>query len=260
MQLPRRCAWQALFASFFGVWCLIRAPWADAAITVAAADSLPQERAHADLVCDGVDDQQELAKSLALAPRGKTAIDVNPKTQRTIESAVNHVVEWLPGNYQLSSTLEIPDAVNCVINAEGTTLHNQTPDRDGVVIRGMNRCRYRFGTIESQSTGAALRIQPTDKMPALMSFVDFAGLVGKNLSGTGLLVDPTHENVCVNRFVGTDVIGFDKGVVVGARVAAKGRVPPRASATQIGFGSATCGCARRASRKAPRALTAAFGR
>jgi hypothetical protein len=84
-----------------------------------------------------------------------------------------------------------------------------------VVIRGMNRCRYTFGTIESQSSGAALRVQPGRQMPSLMSFVDFAGLIGKDQRGVGLMLDATNENVCVNRFVGTDVLGFDKGVLVG---------------------------------------------
>ena len=94
-----------------------------AAIVVAAADSLPEEKAKADIVCDGVDDQVELAASLAKARQGDTPIDVNPKTQKSVRCALNHAVEWLPGNYRLSATLEIPDAANCVIRAEGTTLH-----------------------------------------------------------------------------------------------------------------------------------------
>ena len=86
----------------------------------------------------------------------------------------------------------------------------------------MNRCRYRFGTIETASDGAALRVQPTAEMPALMSFVDFAGLVGKDQRGTGLMIDPSHENVCVNRFVGTDVAGFERGAFVGPAGAREG--------------------------------------
>ena len=38
-----------------------------AAIVVAAEDSLPVEKAKADLICDGKDDQVELAASLAKA-------------------------------------------------------------------------------------------------------------------------------------------------------------------------------------------------
>jgi hypothetical protein len=79
----------------------------------------------------------------------------------------------------------------------------------------MNRCRYGFGTIESRSQGAALCVRPNANMPSLMSFVNFTGLIGHEQRGTGLLLDPKHENVCVNRFEGTDVIGFDRGVYVG---------------------------------------------
>lgn len=187
-----------------------------AAIVVAAANSLPEEKVRADFVCDGVDDQVELAASLAKARKGETLIDINPKTQKTVRCALNHAVEWLPGNYQLSATLEVPDAANCVIRAEGTTLKFGPTEGDGVVIRGANRCRYSFGTIESTSSGAALRIQPSQSMPALMSFINFTGLIGSDQEGIGLMIDPTHENVCVNRVEGTDIFGFDKGVFVGS--------------------------------------------
>ena len=55
-----------------------------AAIVVAAADSLPEEKSRADLVCDGIDDQVELAASLARARTGEAVIDINPKTQQTV--------------------------------------------------------------------------------------------------------------------------------------------------------------------------------
>jgi hypothetical protein len=185
------------------------------AIVVAAADSLPEEKRKADLLCDGRDDQVELLESLKRARTGAARIDVDPKTQTAVKCALNHVVEWLPGSYQLTATLEVPDAANCAIHAEGTTLNYALDQGDAVVIRGMNGCRYTFGRIDSRSSGAALRIQPTPKMPALQSFVDFAGLIGHRQRGTGLLLDPTDENVCVNRFVGTDVSGFERGVLVG---------------------------------------------
>ena len=186
-----------------------------AAIVVAAADSLPEEKAKADLVCDGVDDQVELAASLAKARQQDTLIDINPKAQKQVRCALNHAVEWLPGRYNLSATLEIPDAANCAIRAEGTALHYLPAVGDAVVIRGMNRCRYNLGTIESASTGAALRIQPTEAMPSLMSYLNFTGLIGKDQRGIGLMLDPKYENVCVNRIDGTDILGFDKGAYVG---------------------------------------------
>lgn len=203
----------ALTSALLSCSCLTL--FADAAIVVAASDSSPQEKSRADLVCDGQDDQVELAQSLALGRRGNTEIDVNPKLQQTVECTLNHAVEWLPGTYSISETLEIPDATNCVIRAEGTALEYTKAEGDCVMIRGMNRCRYNFGTIKTNSTGAALSVRPTAKMPALMSFVNFAGLIGTDAKGTGLLLDPSQENVCVNRFEGTDVLGFERGAYVG---------------------------------------------
>ena len=197
---------------------------ADAAIVVAPADALPEEKSRADLICDGIDDQEELVASLARARIGEAVIDIDPKTQRSVKCRMNHAVEWLPGNYQISRTLEIDDAADCVIRAEGTTLHYAPTNGDCVVIRGMNRCRYNFGTIKTTSDGAALRIQPKSGMPSLMSFVNFMGLVGSKQRGVGVMVDPLNENVCVNRVVGTDVYGFDKGVYVGGAGGREGSV------------------------------------
>ena len=188
---------------------------AHAALVVAAADSHPEEKSRADFVCDGVDDQKELAASLARARMGDAVIDINPGTQKTVTCRKNHAVEWLPGNYHLSATLEIADAADCVIRAEGSTLHYKQQKGDCVVIRGMNRCRYNFGTIKTESDGVALRVQPKQQMPSLMSYINFQGLVGKDQRGIGLMFDPKNENVCVNRTEGTDVYGFDKGVLVG---------------------------------------------
>ena len=196
-------------------WILLPEAQVQAAIVVAAADSSPQEKERADFVCDGTDDQVELSASLSLGRRGETKIDVDPKTQQSVECVLNHVVEWLPGNYHLSKSLEISDAENCGIRAEGTTLHYQPLEGDAIVVRGMNRCRYNFGTIESGSIGAALCIRPKATMPSVMSFVNFTGLIGSGTRGTGLLLDPSHENICVNRFEGTDVSGFEYGVYVG---------------------------------------------
>ena len=214
----RRLSWPGLFGLgvFVVVGSLGMSNPAQAAIVVAAADSLPEEKKRADLICDGKDDQVELAASFLKAPRGKGKIDINPKTQKTVESYRNHVVEWLPGTYRLSGTLEIPDAMDCVIRAEGTTFFYGKAEGDCVLIRGLNRCRYSFGTIDSRSTGAAIRIKPTSAMPSLMSFINFTGLIGHDEKGTGLLLDPSNENVCVNRFEGTDIIGFNTGVFVGS--------------------------------------------
>jgi hypothetical protein len=102
-----------------------------------------------------------------------------------------------------------------VIRAEGAYFHYRRAEGDAVVVTGMNRCRYQFGTIETELKGAAIRVRPTPAMPALMSLVGFTGLVGRGRKGIGLALDATRENVCVNRFEGTDIAGFDVGVFVG---------------------------------------------
>ena len=193
---------------FFNIGC---AGHCLAAILVAAADSSLRDKARADYVCDGKDDQMELAAAFAEAPQGETDLDINPKTQKTVRCALNHTVEWAAGSYHLTETLEIPDAANCSIQALGTHPHYDRAEGDAIVLRGMNACRYQFGTVESWSSGAALRVCPNNGMPALMSFVDFTRLQGHHQN----MLDLANENICVNRFTGTDVAGFDKGIFVG---------------------------------------------
>ena len=110
--------------------------------------------------------------------QGSTAIDINPKTQKTVRCSLNHAVTWAPENYHLTKTLEIHDAANCSIQAWETHIHYDRAEGDTIVIRGMNACRYQFGTVESKSTGAAICIRPHKSVPALMSFVDFTRLKG----------------------------------------------------------------------------------
>jgi hypothetical protein len=179
-----------LFLSLLALYLGVARP-SSAAILVAAADSLPQEKSRADFVCDGRDDQVKIAEAIALGRRGRTLIDVNPKSQTEVECLMNHAVELLPGNFQLSAPLEVPDAADCVIRGEGSTLHFLPTTGDCVIIRGMNRCRYSFGTIETHSDGAAIHVQPKAGMPALMSSVTFTGLIGSETRGTVLFVDPT---------------------------------------------------------------------
>ncbi len=185
-----------------------------ASITVAATNSTPEAKRRADIICDAKDDQVKLLSSFTRGTRGKTVFERNPATLLPTECYLGHSVEWLPGDYYLSDTLTIPDAEDCVIQAEGARFHYQRDKGDAIVLQGMSRCRYRFGTIFSSSVGAALRVKPTGTMPALMSMVGFTGLIGQDQKGIGLCVDSTSENVCTMRFEGTDVRGFDIGVFV----------------------------------------------
>ena len=76
----------------------------------------------------------------------------------------------------------------------------------------MYRCRLYLGTIETRSSGAAIRIHPPGAyLPAQMSVVSFAALLGHDQTGTGLAIDGGWTY----RIDGSRISGFDVGVYVG---------------------------------------------
>lgn len=187
--------------------------WA-AMVTVAPADAPQAVKDKADLVCDGKDDQVELLASFTRARTMEAAMDRNPGEMRTVKALGKHSVEWLPGDYHLGGTLVIPPAADCVIQAEGAHFFYKPDKGDAIVLTGMLRCVYHLGTVHTQSDGSALAIRPTAQMAALSSDVTFRGLIGKDQKGNGFHIDPSVENVCINRFEGVDVYGFNHGVLV----------------------------------------------
>ncbi|MDO8303743.1 MAG: hypothetical protein Q7T18_10920, partial [Sedimentisphaerales bacterium] len=186
----------------------MRIPCQAASIIVASSNSTLESKRRADLICDGKDDQVELLKSITKASQVSTVYERNPATLVPTKCYAGHSVEWLPGDYYLSETLVIPDAEDCAIQAEGTRFHYQPKKGDAVVLTGMSRCRYRLGTIFTDTNGVALHVKPTENMPSLMSIVSFTGLIGTDQKGVGLCVDSAVENVCTMRFEGTDIRGF----------------------------------------------------
>ena len=94
-----------------------------AAIIVAASNSIPEEKAKADIVCNGKNDQIELLASITKANLFDVVVDKDPGAQQTVKCYGRHSVTWLPGDYYLSETLTIPDGADMVINAEGTFFH-----------------------------------------------------------------------------------------------------------------------------------------
>jgi hypothetical protein len=164
---------------------------------VAASNSTPHAKARADFVCDGIDDQVELVASIG--------------------SDGGFAVEWVPGDYYLSDTVRLRPAENSVIEAEGTYLHYLASTGDAVHILGMLGCRYRFGAIETGSTDAAITVQNPLSVNAAMSIVSFTGLIGHDQKGIGLYLNVSEEGVCTNRFEGTDISGFDTGILLGER-------------------------------------------
>lgn len=188
-----------------------------ACIVVAASDSPAAAKNKADYVCTGVADEMVLRRSLLDAGVYTGDIDINPFDMTQIECIGRHSVEWLAGNYYLERTLEIPDAMDVSIQSEGACFHYVAEAGDAIRVGGMLRCRYALGTVLCNSCGAALRIAPQQRgYASLMSIVSFTGLIGSGQRGTGLMIDPSMENVCTNRFEGTDIRDFDIGVLVGA--------------------------------------------
>ena len=189
-----------------------------ASVIVAPHNASKKAKARADYVCDGKDDQVELMKSIADAKKYPVLVDRSPDNQIEFTCYGKHSVEWLPGDYHLGDTVEIANAADVTIHSESAYFHYDKPKGDAILIRGMNRCRYYFGTIETKSEGAAIRVKPLD-MPSLMSIVTFTGMIGSDYKGTGLFIDSSVDNVCTNRFEGTDIAYFDKGIFVGAGAA-----------------------------------------
>ncbi len=190
---------------------------AASSVTVAAYDSLASAKARADYVCDGVDDEVELLASIT-AHAATESVSVDPTSNQTISVSclVKHSVEWLPGTYNLSSTLVIPDSSDCVIRAKGSRILGPSSG-SAVIIRGMNSCRYNFGNIKCSSidpNDAALKISPTSAMPAVLSSVVCTGLKGTSNSGTGLWIDPSVSNIWGNSFTSYIIYDFQTGILV----------------------------------------------
>ncbi|RPI85056.1 MAG: hypothetical protein EHM41_11830 [Chloroflexi bacterium] len=190
-------------------------------IIVAASNSSPRSKAHADIVCEGYHDEVALLQSLTQAGLYTTDMDASPSNKREVRCYGRHSVVWLPGDYSLDATLTIPDMADSVIGAEGAYFHFQPKHGDAVVVTGMMRSRYLFGTIETTSDGVALKVEPSGaedwksgrSNPAMgiqMSKISFLGLIGKDQNGKGLSVDLA----CTNAFEGTDISGFETGVYV----------------------------------------------
>ena len=187
-----------------------------AVFTVAASNTPEPARSRADFVCDGTDDQIELQASIVKGPKTTAHVtDLNSHpAERPFKAQVSTYecfgassVEWLPGDYHLGSTLVIPETADLMIQAQGTRFHYDKEEGDAVLIAGAFRSRYSLGTIYSSSNGAALRLKPDRHV--LMSVISFTGLVGKDNRGVGLWLD---QSVCTNKFEGTDISLFDKGI------------------------------------------------
>lgn len=211
------CRWVALVLGALAVLAMAPAALAGGSsdtFVVAAANSSPDCKARANLVCDGVNDEVELLTSItrSLKPSIDLADGLGAHPVYT-----RYSVRWLPGDYYLDSTLFLPDSADSVIEAEGTYFHYKPATGNAVEVHGIRRCRYRFGAIESSSSGAALCLKALSTAPCLMSDVRFTGLIGHNQRGIGLDLDNStpYMGITTDRFAGTDISGFDIGIDVG---------------------------------------------
>ena len=132
-------------------------PMAHAALFTVAASNTPEPaRSRADFVCDGKDDQVELLDSIMKGPRTTahvTNLGPHPAGQpfkedvSTYECYGASSVEWLPGDYNLGSTLVIPETADMMIQAQGTRFHYDKEDGDAVVVAGA----FALATVSARS-------------------------------------------------------------------------------------------------------------
>jgi len=185
-----------------------------ASFIVAAHNSLPSAKARANIVCNGTEDQIALMVSMKTGTWIQTEYDDNAFTMAWSGQSV----EWLAGDYYLSSTLFIPQCVDTLLEAQGTILHYLPTTGDAVVITGSLRSRFNFGTIWTGSLGAALaakdRPYSNPFMPNLMSVYRFQGLQHDPPTGTDGYGFFANKHFCVNKIEGTDIRGFGVGIMI----------------------------------------------
>lgn len=190
-------------------------------VIVAPSDATAETKAKADLICTGSGDQNTLLLSINMASTEDVDVIMLNGQMSTFSCKVRHSVLWLPGTYNLSAPLIIPDSADCVINAEGTFISSEASVQTTVVIRGMYRCDYRFGVIFSNNTtisdSAALRIDP-GSMPVVASYIGYTGLQGLdgNTNGYALNLVADSADIFSNNIAGTNIEDFYKAIVVEA--------------------------------------------
>jgi hypothetical protein len=189
---------------------------AAASFVVAAYNSLPSAQRRADIVCNGINDTAVLRYSLTLGQYRQVEFDDNAYTNAYCAQSV----EWLAGDYNLDTTLYLPQVADTTLSAEGTVLWYNLTTGDAVVITGSLRTRFRFGTIWSSSDGAALaakdRPYTSPFMPNIMSEISWQGLQHTPPYGVIGIGFQAQKHFVVNKISGTDVRGFAFGVLCDA--------------------------------------------
>lgn len=154
----------------------------------------------------------ELVSVKDFGAMGDGVTDDTAAIQATIDNGGSW---WAPfGTYKISSNLNFPDNVSdIVVNAEQAIFDFTHATQDGITIHGAIRCRFYFGYIKTNSTGAAIKIAPVTNGYA-ENILTFRGLTGTTRKGIGLSILVNPEGASVSKFIGSDISEFDIGISV----------------------------------------------
>ena len=162
--------------------------------TVAPSGASTADKARADYVGNGVNDQVAIAAALTAAGGSNAEVDL------------------LPGTYTLSAAVTLPPGANFVFNAQGSVVNGPGGTADTFVIGdgigNADRSRFNFGIINAPGTGSAIRVVSS----GIENYISWQGLNGTSHQGGGLYVDASSSGKSVGYVLGTEVQGFDKGI------------------------------------------------
>lgn len=164
--------------------------------TVAPALASAADKARADYVGDGVNDQ--VAVNDAFAAATATTGDAE--------------VKMLPGTYAFSAPVNLVSS-NCYgfyFEARGTNITGPGGSADTFVTKNCNNAVFHFGIINAPGTGSAIH----DEGNHTHATMTWQALIGTSEQGNGLYIDATATGAAqsVNTYTGTEVDHFDDGI------------------------------------------------
>lgn len=169
--------------------------------TVAPAGASVADKARADYIGDGVNDQNAVNSAVIAA----AAINSYSK------------VVMLPGVYNFSGTANVSGGNGFVFEARGTQVNGAgvgtaPTATDTFLINGSNWAEYNFGSIKTNNTGTAAAIHSTGGYSETK--ITWQSLDGTARSGYGYFADSTSSatSQSVNWITATHVQNFAKGL------------------------------------------------
>ena len=122
------------------------------------------------------------------------------------------------GIYTMTQTLTIPAGDNQVFISEGAEFQYTPTSGDAFILKGGIGARYYFGKVNAinGTTGSCIRCFNDVAVSFLSSILSAQSLEGGGAHvGKGLFVDTSVEGISTNKFMLTDVFGFDEGIRMG---------------------------------------------